>query len=118
MLKVVFVGDEPSSLNASPEIPFVGSRSLNLLIEYIKIIKPDYYIVVNSSAPEDIAKILVLYDQGFRIITLGQAASNRIDKLKLGEAYNLPHPSPRNRGANNKKGLTTLLSACAEWCRL
>lgn len=99
MVNVVFVGDEPSDLNISPEIPFVGAKSFKRLVQWINYIKPDYYVVLNSSASEDIVKILNLYNNGFKIITLGEKASKRLNGLV--EFAGLPHPSGRNLQVND-----------------
>lgn len=45
MIKVVFVGDEPSKTNVSPDIAFVGAKCFNTVVQWIKELNPDYYVV-------------------------------------------------------------------------
>ncbi len=118
LIKVVFVGDEPASINISPEIPFVGARSFGKLVEYIKILAPDYYIVLNSSVSEDIAKILCLAKFGFKIVILGRKAADRLTMIGISSAFELPHPSPKNRKLNSRIKLEELLRKCREWLRI
>ncbi len=108
MIKVVFVGDEPSSTNIRKDVAFVGAKCFNTLVEYISTLKPDYYICLNSG-PEDLDKILDLYHKGnFKVIALGNKAAERLANLGIGYRK-LPHPSGLNRQLNDKKQLTEQL---------
>lgn len=98
MKKVVFVGDCPSPLNTAKSIAFVGSKSFPRLVEWIKAIDADFYICLNSS-PGELLTIGQLMADGFKVIALGNAASERLEGLQIPH-YALPHPSGRNRKVN------------------
>lgn len=115
MIKVVFVGDSPSALNISPEIPFVGAASFKRLVQWIKYIEPDYYIVLNSSAPQDKAKIIDLYANGFHVVCLGIKAFEQLPP-DIGSMV-LPHPSGLNRKLNDTKFLDKKLHEAWNYVR-
>jgi hypothetical protein len=104
MKLVVFVGDEPSKLNISPDIPFVGAKCFNTFIGWVNKLKPDYYVTLNSDNISDLSDIIKLYKSGFKVVALGNKASERLKKKGI-EHKKLPHPSPLNRILNNKKVL-------------
>lgn len=116
MLKVVFVGDEPSNLNASNQIAFVGARCFPKLVEWIKTLAPDYYVCLNSNTSNDLDKIMKLSHSGFKVITLGLAASLRLKCYKVPH-YSMYHPSGLNRKLNNKKNVDNKLKECYNWLR-
>lgn len=101
MIKVVFVGDEPSVHNFFPDLAFVGTRSFTTLVGWIKEIDPDYYVLINSNTTVDRARIEILYKKGFRVIALGKKASDRMKNCGI-KHLKLPHPSGLNRKLNNK----------------
>jgi hypothetical protein len=106
---VVFVGDEPSILNTSQDVAFVGSRSFKNLIAWISFLNPTYYITINSNKTANIETIKLLSSQGFKIVALGQKASERMHKAKIAY-FSLPHPSPKNRSLNDAEGLQECLN--------
>ena len=102
MVKVVFAGDEPSELNVSPDIAFVGAKCFTKVVEWIKELEPDFYVCLNTDTVSQLSDINKLYKSGFKIIALGEKASKRLEKMEIAHAV-LPHPSPLNRKLNNKK---------------
>ncbi len=78
MIKVAFIGDEPSHKNAHPDLAFVGAGCFNTVIEWINDLSPDYYVCLNSNTPRDMDKIHVLAEQGFKLVALGKKASERL----------------------------------------
>lgn len=114
MIKVVFVGDEPSKTNIDPDIAFVGASSFNRLVEWINYLKPDYYICLNSQTDGDMFKIDRLVEDGFKVVALGSKASERLLKNNHSH-FRLPHPSGLNRQINDKKVIRAHLDACLEY---
>ena len=105
MIKVVFVGDEPSPTNVDPSIAFVGAKSFNTLVEWIKFLEPDYYLCLNSNTEGCLDAIGKLYNNGFIVIALGKKAEERCLCH-----FVLPHPSGRNRKLNDKEYVNKCLS--------
>lgn len=114
MLKVVFVGDEPSRINIDPDIAFVGAKCFQRLTEWINYLSPDYYICLNSHTDRDISKIGILELNGFKIIALGVNASKRLEESGITH-FKLPHPSGLNRQLNDKRYVEQHLDACLDW---
>lgn len=115
MTKVVFVGDQISRLNLQDDIPFVGARCFKTLVQWIKVLNPDYYTCYNSNSLEDIGNICVLhFMDGFKVVALGNKASQRLTKYGI-EHYKMDHPSGRNRKLNDKTYVQTRLDICKIW---
>lgn len=114
MNKVVFVGDKPSKTNISELVPFVGAKCFNTLITWIKYLKPDYYIVVNSDDPQDWQRIRDMNKAEFKFVALGKNASQALKFFEI-EHYTLPHPSGLNRKLNNKEFLNKELITCRNY---
>lgn len=104
MKKVVFVGDEASATNVSPDIAFVGARCFDTVVNWIKTINPDYYVCLNSDTISQLSDVKRLQKAGFSIIALGNKASERLHKLNIPH-FKLPHPSGLNRKLNDKENL-------------
>lgn len=103
MTKIVFVGDEPSETNVDPNIAFVGAKSFNTLVKWIKFVEPDYYICLNSNTEGCLRAVDKLYEAGFKVVTLGRDASLRVQAFTKSKIfYSLPHPSGLNRQLNDK----------------
>lgn len=113
-MKVVFVGDEPSKTNIDPDIAFVGAKCFDRLIDWIAILKPDYYICLNSNTDNDTFKIGRLAENNFKIVALGDKASKRLSDYDV-EHFKLPHPSGLNRKLNDKTYVEAQLWACKQW---
>ena len=111
MIKVVFVGDTPSSTNIHPDIAFVGAKCFERLVEWIKQLPIDYYICLNSEGERDLDKIHCLTSAGFKVIALGNKASDRLSLQKV-EHFKLPHPSGLNRIINDKRKMALEMLAC------
>lgn len=104
MKNIVFVGDEPAKSNVSPDIAFVGARCFTTLVEWIKVLNPDFYICLNSDTISQLSDTKRLQKSGFRVIALGNKASERLSKSQIPH-FKLPHPSGLNRKLNNKESL-------------
>jgi hypothetical protein len=104
MVKVVFVGDEPSQTNVSPDVAFVGAKCFDTVVNWIKQLNPDYYVCLNSDTVSQLSDIKALEKAGFKVIAFGNKASERLEKLNISH-YKLPHPSGLNRKLNNKQAL-------------
>lgn len=101
MNKIVIVGDEPSNLNISPNIAFVGAKCFPTLVEWIKHLDPDYYVCLNSNTLDAVHDIKTLYTDGFKVIAVGNKASERLTFSGV-KHFKLPHPSGLNRQMNDK----------------
>lgn len=115
-LITVFVGDEPSKLNTNKDLAFVGSRSHPTLISWLKKLKPDVPLVLNSNTEDLVYRIMSWYRKGAAIVALGNKASARMEKLGI-DHFKLPHPSPRNRQLNNKKFIDLELRKCKNYLK-
>lgn len=103
MLRVVFVGDEPSKTNVNESIAFVGAKSFKNLVKWIKIIDPDYYICLNTNNGVSIRCIIELHNAGFKVVALGNKAFDRmVCFIPIKDLFLMPHPSGLNRKLNDK----------------
>lgn len=98
MLKILVVGDKPSSKNTSQYVPFVGTKSYARLKEWLKIIDPlrkHSFHITNSYRQSELNYIDSWIGP---IIVLGRSAEKRV--ITLNKDYNLlPHPN----GLNNRE---------------
>ena len=108
MVKIVFVGDEPSRTNIDKSIPFVGAKCFDTFINWVNKINADYYVVLNSNTKNDLRKIKKLSEEDFKVIAIGKKASDRLYKYDIRHAR-LPHPSGLNRQLNDPSILNELL---------
>lgn len=125
---IIFVGDQPSSKNVDPNIPFVGTQSYKRLLEWIwemdvdinnvhlcnkdqfehNYLTGDLYISnLNSDLP---ARASVC-----KIVVLGNQAEDKVCETSTLDYFKLPHPSGRNRKINDKKFIKKELKKCKEW---
>jgi uracil-DNA glycosylase len=116
VVKVVLVGDEPSRTNINSNIAFVGARCFNTVIEWIKILQPDYYICLNSNTESQLSDIESLVKAGFKIIALGNEAEKELKRIEI-DYYKLPHPSGLNRQNNNKQLVEEKLKGAYQYVR-
>lgn len=117
MRHIIFVGDKPSKKNISQSVPFVGTQSYKVLLDWIWRMDIDITSVIMTNRDS-------LYTCGgtsmgsiFRthtFIALGSAASEELDKLNISH-FKLPHPSPKNRKLNDKFFVTSQLNLCRIW---
>lgn len=113
-MKVLFVGDRPSSRNKSIDVPFVGTASYKRLKDWERylIVASDIEVSYsNSHTLKDLENILKF--EG-KIVSLGLNAKLRLDVLGV-QHHTLPHPSPLNFSLNNKSYVYKKLNACKRW---
>lgn len=115
MIKVVFVGDEPSKLNLLKDYAFVGARCFKRLCDWIKIIDANFSLCVNSSQDE-LKDVCTLHADGFKIIALGFKASQRLTAMGIPH-YEMPHPSGRCLKLNDKAYLAACLDNAKAYVR-
>lgn len=113
---VLFVGDCPSKLNKDPDVAFVGSKSMPVLEKWIKKIKPKEYGMLNSHTEFLLTCIEVEHNLGAIIVTLGNNASKRLEKIGIPH-FKLPHPSPRNRKLNDPNFIDSELKKCKTYLK-
>lgn len=116
MIKVIFIGDEPSKTNIHTNVAFVGAKCFTRFAYWISVIKPDYYISLNSDRMSLIHTIKKLKDNNFRVIALGNKASKRLVKYEI-KHFQLPHPSGLNRKTNEKGYMATELYKAFDYVR-
>lgn len=100
-LNIVFVGDEPSKTNVSPDVAFVGAKCFSTIVKWIKKLEPDFYVCLNSDTVSQLSDISKLEKAGFEVIALGNKASVRLTKQGIIH-WKLPHPSGLNRQLNDE----------------
>lgn len=118
---VLFIGDRPSSKNLSQVIPFVGTKSYKVLLDWIY--QMDLEIgniqMMNAYTADGTCTIPLALDyedafmSQFKIVCLGIEAKLAMSQYAPHLQYVcLPHPSGLNRKLNDKKELTKLLQLC------
>lgn len=116
-LRVLFVGDEPSSRNVCPNTPFVGTPSYKRLLRWIgeldlelgciKITNKNY-IETAIYAPD---VIICLGDKAFEHLKIYH---NSIIPETI-KVFKAPHPSPRNRKFNDPSYEAKMLRELKNW---
>lgn len=113
-IKVVFVGDKPSSKNIDRNIAFVGTQSYKRLIKWIVALKVKHYHLFNSNDQRDLDYIKLYESWGYKVIALGLAADGRLAKESIPH-YRMPHPSGLNRQNNNDNYIKAKLEECRKY---
>ena len=114
---IIFVGDEPSRLNKSPHVAFIGSKSEPRLQEWINRLSPTEQVYVsNSHTDELLLRIMYWSMRGGKVIALGNKASKRLSECNVSH-FKLPHPSPRNRKLNDPNFIDSELKKCQTYLR-
>lgn len=116
MVKVVIVGDAPSSKNVNANIAFVGAKCFNTVVSWIKHLSPDYYVCVNSDDDNNLSNIQSLAQDNFKIVALGNNAAGRLASKKI-NFFKMPHPSGLNRQLNDKDYIDKVLKDCYAYVR-
>lgn len=122
MVKVVFVGDKPSKLNINCNVPFVGAKCFKRVLDWIKIIAPDFYVCYNVNQHWGLDKralndIIDLHEAGFKVVALGLKAHTALDERGVPH-YELPHPSGLNVKLNNREYVDTCLNNAKSYVRI
>lgn len=117
---IVFVGDKPSSKNASKQVPFVGTQSYKTLLSWIWTLNVDVTDVMLTNK-DSIPLWFMCADDESRLhrhtyIALGNEAAKVLDEHKL-SYFKLPHPSGRNRKLNDPKFIDSELSKCYSYLK-
>lgn len=109
-LKVLFVGDQPSSKNVDSDLPFVGTPSYKRLLQWVAELDLDIRrIQFRNAYPAGCVTIKELEFDA--IVFLGKKSECPISVIKYGYPSWQPatfpkrivtdHPSPRNRKFND-----------------
>lgn len=123
-LKVLFVGDEPSSRNVNTTVPLVGTSSYKRLLKWIGELDLDIQDVGLLNKKDEI----LLYGNEYDVVIfLGKKAECVIRVFSRGQVDYSPtlsflprfrvidHPSPRNRKFNDPKYETKMLAELKRW---
>ncbi len=114
-LRVLFIGDEVSSRNVSPDVPFVGTPSYKRLLRWIGELDLDISKVRIENAG------FITYNGEDKIVFLGKKASLNtrilIQQLEIVDVdcKIIDHPSPRNRKFNDKSYEAKMLKELRKW---
>lgn len=114
MRRVVFVGDQPSSLNKDPKVAFLGARCYPRLLKWIKYLEVTDYELINSHKSYLLDAIKHLHNNGYRVIALGNEAHKRLKRAKIPHGA-IGHPSGLNRALNDKSFEINMLDRCKDW---
>lgn len=134
-MKVVFIGQNPSSDNSYPDTAFVGSRSYATLIGWlVKLgLKEKDVTAINASKKlgkvtrndiDELGILSIILQTDIKIICLGEYAETAVIEVAYRhkicdiDMFTLPHPSGLNRKLNDKKQLDTTLKHCREWLEM
>lgn len=117
---LIFVGDKPSSKNVSPSVPFVGTQSYKVLLDWIFRMNIDItnVMLVNK---DQIPMWFLAADDETRLhrhtyVALGNEAEKVLKDQKL-TYFKLPHPSGRNRLLNDKSFIDSELKKCYDYLK-
>lgn len=121
-MKILIVGQNPSSKNFSRKVPFVGTRSGTTLDQWIDILGIKKYELINASneiwtTNYKTSKVLKKIDHKKydKIIALGRIAEIALTKSGCTNYYKLPHPSGKNRMLNDKFKVLLALDKCIDY---
>lgn len=119
---VIFVGDRPNpAKNISLDVPFVGTSSYRILLEWIATMNLDINLVSTADAymvdgspnlGERLTEALKVRPR--KVVALGSAASLRLTELNVPH-FTLPNPLEATSQTNDKKRLLSLLIRCREY---
>lgn len=126
-MNVWLVGQNPSPHNKDPLVPFVGTRSYQILFSWLKYLGINKHGIMNvcnavSSTgvpvltPEDYMNLKIKLSDATHVIALGNVAAEALDEVGI-EHFKLPHPSGRNRQLNNKEFVKERLKLCREFLK-
>jgi len=135
MMKILFVGQNPSKYNLYPGVPFMGSKSGDTVLEWLNSMNLSIYDCMFINAANKYGKISLkdvntkqlfglLEDSNIshKVACLGNYAEKAVLKSIKGktisgiiETFKLPHPSPRNRALNDKEWVRQKLKECKEF---
>lgn len=116
-VNVLFIGDEPSSMNVSINVAFVGTYSYKRLMSWIA------YLDLDIESVRIINWDCIKFENGRydKYVILGKSAEKKLAK-KYGinfedEQYAtvVDHPSPRNRNFNDPEYEKTMLKNLKGW---
>jgi len=117
MLKILLVGDKPSSKNKDPNVAFVGTKSFTTIQQWLKAmgLENSKIVMINRVDPRFHILVIQATLDHYKIIALGTEAKKALEHLGVANFFCLPHPSGRNRKLNNKKFVAELLQQCKRW---
>lgn len=121
-MRVLIVGQNPSTHNLTPHVPFKGSSSGRTLDRWLAQLGLDGSVVIIVNASDVVGRrpriselrqdiTWFCYD---KIVALGELASRSLllSGCPFQRYFRLPHPSGLNRKLNDKKRLAEQLEAC------
>lgn len=128
---ILFIGPSPSLKNKDLNIPFSGTRSAKILMEWINemnLFQHKLYFYNISSLPgrtkfNMVEKENLYYTLGrhmnrgfdFKIIALGNIVEKELTLHSKVDNFKLPHPSGLNRKLNDKEFIKEQLKLCKNY---
>lgn len=114
---ILFIGDRPNPRkNRSMDVPFVGTKSYLVLLEWFYKMDVDVnqVSIINAYDVHGSPKLGLAIGEDTKIITLGANATSWLKSLDTPrfKYFALPHPSGLNRELNDVKKLSDLLARC------
>lgn len=113
-MKVIFVGDKPSRFNLDLNIAFIGAKCYPRLMKWLNFLEAENCSLLNSHTIELLTRIIQCEAHGFKIVALGNNASNRLTKVGV-KHFRMPHPSGLNRKLNDKQYELDMLKEVKDW---
>lgn len=121
-MTVWFVGSNPSTKNDCPLVPFVGTKSFDVLKMWINELGVDGRAFINASnqiaidgkfkvTGDDLDRLNSMLKDQPSIVALGMTASQTLKMLDI-KHFKLPHPSGRNRKLNDPTFIVGELAKC------
>lgn len=122
-MRVLFVGDEPSSKNINPEIAFIGTKSYDRLLEWTAYMQVNEFEMINRVDKNFYNRVDFYFENGNPVIALGAKAEHALKNIAKnyegGENFpnywSLPHPSGRNYLLNDKVFVRNCLDKCKKF---
>jgi uracil-DNA glycosylase len=120
---IVIVGDKPARNNLNSNIPFVGTKSYKILLNWIFKLNVDITdvalynrsnlgIISYGSAQKFFDERLLC--EPTKVVAVGNEASKFLKAHGI-EHFKLPHPSGLNRKLNDKEWLAKELKNCKKY---
>lgn len=114
---ILLVGDESSSDQETPKVPFVGTPTYKTVLDWIYRMNVNVSDVIlwNQSYGDHIVyRVRRQHGGSIKIVALGKKVHEHLDSIGV-QHFHLPHPSGVNRVLNDKEFVKEQLAQCGEY---